>query len=123
MILVLLVELKVSFRFLQLINIRKKITVNHVHDGLEWLKFVDDTKSTNAKASKKSCNWAAHYQENIVQELQIICSSVLLPLINERINSPAMVKLCITVIQNVVHKVNLGQIPQTTSDQPVYSLL
>ena len=58
-----------------------------------------------------------------VQELQIPCSSVLLPLISESINSPAMVKYCMTVIQKVVHKVNPGQIPIITADQPVYALL
>ena len=47
----------------------KNITVNPVHDSLEWLEFVDDTNSTNAKASEKSCNWAAYYKEDIVQEL------------------------------------------------------
>ena len=45
----------------------KNITVNPVHDSLEWLKFVDETNSTNTKASEKSCNWAAYHQKNIVQ--------------------------------------------------------
>ena len=97
--------------------------MNPVQDSLEWLKFVDETNSTNTKASEKSCNWAAYYQENIVQELQIPCSSVILPLINECINSPAMVKHCMTVIQKVTHKVNPGQIRRITVDQPVYTLL
>ena len=96
--------------------------MNPVHDSLEWLKFVDETNSTNTKASEKSCNWAAHYQENIVQELQITCSSVILPFINECINSPAMVKHCVTVIQKVAHKVNPGQIPIITADQPTLYL-
>ena len=96
--------------------------MNPAHDSLEWLKFLDDTNSINAKASEKSFNWAAYYQENIVQELQIPCSSVL-PLINESINSLAMAKYCITVIQKVVHKVNPGQILLMTADQPAYALL
>ena len=33
-----------------------------------------------------------------------------------------MVKHCLTVTQNMVHKVNPGQIP-ITADQPVYALL
>ena len=85
--------------------------MNPVYDTLEWLKFTDDTKSTKVKASEKSCNWAAYYQENIVQKLQMPCSSVPLPLINENINSPAMVNHFMTVIQKVVRKVNPGQIP------------
>ena len=52
MILVLLVELKVNSRFLQLMNI-PRLSVNSAHDSLEWLEFVDDTSSTNAKASEK----------------------------------------------------------------------
>ena len=66
----------------------------------------------------------ADYERSIyiVQELQIPCSSVLLPLINESIDSTAMVKHCITVIQKVVHKANPGQISIITADQPVYAL-
>ena len=96
--------------------------MNPAHDSLEWLEFLDDTNSTNAKASEKSFNWTAYYQENIVQELQIPCSSVL-PLINESINSFAMAKYCMTVIQKVVHKVNPGKILVMTADQPAYALL
>ena len=33
-----------------------KTSLNPVHESLEWLKFVDDTNSTNAKALKKSSN-------------------------------------------------------------------
>ena len=73
---------KSQFPIVTTIEYPKNITVNLVHDSLEWLKFVDDTNSTNTKASEKSCNWAAYYQENMVQELQIPCSSVLLPLIS-----------------------------------------
>ena len=52
MILVLLVELIVNSRFLQLMNI-PKLSVNPAHDSLEWVEFVDDTSLTNAKASEK----------------------------------------------------------------------
>ena len=93
--------------------------MNTDHDSLEWLKFVDNTNSTYAKHPEKWCNC----QENIVQELQIPCSSVLLPLINESINSPVMAKHCMTVIQKVIHKVNPGQIRIITAEQPVYVLL
>ena len=30
----------------------KNITVNPAHDSLEWLKFLDDTNSTNVKVSE-----------------------------------------------------------------------
>ena len=83
----------ITYSFLKLITKKKK----------KWLKFIDDTKSTKAKASEKSCNWAAYYQENKAQKLQMPCSSVPLPLINENINSPAMVNHFMTVIQKVVH--------------------
>ena len=67
MILVLLVELKDNSWFLQLMNIPKILQwISPVHDSLEWLKFADETNSTNANASEKSCNWAAYYKENII---------------------------------------------------------
>ena len=47
---------KSQFPIVTTIEYPKNITVNLVHDSLEWLKFVDDTNSTNTKASEKSCN-------------------------------------------------------------------
>ena len=44
-------------------------------------------------------------------------------LITEGINSSAMGKHCMTVIQKVVHKVNPRQFPIFTTNQPIYTLL
>ena len=112
-------RVKIQFPILTTSEYPKNITVNPVLDSLEWLKFLHGTNSTNAKASEKSCNWAVHFQEKIASNT---FSSVLLPFINESINSPAMLKHCMTVIQDVVHKVNSGQIPIIIS-LPVYALL
>ena len=46
--------------------------------------------------------------------------STLLPLINDNINSPAMAKHCVMVIQKVIKDINPGQSAVITTDQPVY---
>ena len=79
--------------------------------------------SANAVTSEKSCNWAAYYQECKVQEPPVLSSSIFLLLINEIINSPVMVKPCMTVIQKVIQRVSPRQIPIITADQPIYALL
>ena len=107
MILVLLVELKDNSWFLQLMNIPKQ------SESCSW------TIQQIQKLKKRSCNWVPYYQENVIQELEIPCSSDLLPLINKSINSPAMVKHCMTVTQKVVYKVKPGQILIITADQPL----
>ena len=46
----------------------------------------------------------------------------LLPLLRDSVNSPAMVKRCMTVIKDPISSLNLNQYPVITADQPVYAL-
>ena len=48
--------------------------------------------------------------------------SVLLPLLDESINSTAMVRHCIEVVQKITYTLNPGQKVIITGDQPVYAL-
>ena len=89
----------------------------------KWLKFVDDAncgfhKETVTRAS----NWAAYHQESSEQMPSVPATSILLPLINESINSPAMVKHCMVVLQRTNQDMNPSHVPVITTDQPVYAL-
>ena len=52
-----------------------------------------------------------------------ISTSTLFPLINESINSPAMVADCMRFIRKLIQHLNQTQIPVITGDQPVYALM
>ena len=45
-----------------------------------------------------------------------------MPLLDESINSPAMVTHCFSVISKVVKELNPQQPPAITADQPVYAI-
>ena len=45
-----------------------------------------------------------------------------MPLLQESINSPAIVRHCMSVIQGVTKKLNPEQSTVITADQPVYTL-
>ena len=65
------------------------------------------------------------YQERLIDKSDSsrILTSTLLPLVNESINSPAMVSHCMRVIRKLIQHLNPTQIPVITDDQPVYSLM
>ena len=101
-----------------------KVQAHPVQMYKKWLKFVDDVncgfhKETVTRAS----NWAAYHQESSEQMPSVPTTSILLPLINESINSPAMVKHCMVVVQRTIQDMNPSHVPVITTDQPVYALL
>lgn len=49
-------------------------------------------------------------------------TSTLLPLLEESINSPAMVRHCMNVVKGIVEHLNPQQMVMVTADQPVYAL-
>ena len=49
-------------------------------------------------------------------------NNVLLPLLEESVNSPAMVRHCVKIVKPLVSKLNLGQFAVITGDVPVYTL-
>ena len=61
---------------------------------------------------------------------RIICSSTksfvstnqLLPILTERINTPATVRHCTKIIVKLTKKLNPGQVPIISADQPVYPI-
>ena len=47
---------------------------------------------------------------------------ILLPLLEDSINSTAMVRHCIEIVRNPINHLNSSQITVLTADQPVYAL-
>ena len=87
------------------------------------LKFVDDANCGSHKETvTRESNWAAYHQESSEQVPSVPTTSILLPLINESINSPVMVKHCMVVVHRTIQDINPSQVPVITVDQPVYAL-
>ena len=99
----------------------RTVVHNPFNKSLDWLMFVDDV-NCGIKHTLPS-NWSSYYQETSESAPSAPTTSVLLPLINENINSAAMVKHCMEVIRKTVNDVNPNQIPVITADQPVYTLM
>ena len=61
-------------------------------------------------------NWEAYHQESSAQMASVPTTSILLPLINESINTPAIVTHCIVVVQITLLDINPSQDPVITTD-------
>ena len=89
----------------------------------KWLKFVDDVNCDFHKETLiRESNWAAYHQESSEQVPSVPNTSILFPLINESINSLAIVKHCMVVVQRTIQDINPNQVRVITADQPVYAL-
>jgi len=92
-----------------------------VNDGeYKWLEAVADS-STSEKVLN-NISWSGfHAQLNA--HTSSACFSVLLPLFRQNANTAAMMRHTLSVVQNVLHKVNDGQVPVVVADQPLFALL
>ena len=83
----------------------------------KWLNFTDDVNCGSHKESVTSAsNWEPYHQESSAQMASVPTTSILLPLINESINTPAIVTHCIVVVQITLLDINLSQDPVITTD-------
>ena len=77
--------------------------------------------TTNEDTLLDRISFSAFYSQQVVKN---ICKSTsqLMPLLQESINSPAIVRHCMSVIQGVTKKLNPEQSTVITADQPLYTL-
>ena len=62
------------------------------------------------------------YYSRMQQPLSRVSNIVLLPLFEESLNSPAMVRHCAKIVKRITNKANPNQVTVITADQPVYAL-
>ena len=75
------------------------------------MNFVNDVNCDSHKETvTRASNWTACHQESSEQMSLARTTSILLPLINESINSPAMVKHCMVVLQKTIQDINPSQV-------------
>eukprot|EP00794_Sanderia_malayensis_P013411 gene13411-14786_t len=100
------------------------LTVSHtpIKESSNWLKQIElfSEKGQSFDISVQ-ISWSAFNEKNLKTNPRPKCLSALMPLINENINSLAMVKHTMQIIWKAVNQVNAGQTPVITADQPVKS--
>ena len=67
-------------------------------------------------------SWSAHFANSQVSVPKSPAIISLLPLFRDGAHSPAMVKHGMNIIQHITVRVNPGQIPVFTVDQPIYAI-
>ncbi len=88
-----------------------------------WLKKIHKHLS-DPDSRIKNISWAAHHAdlESQQQPDYLPASCALLPLFREPAASHAMIKHSMDIIMTATHKLNPGQIPVMTVDQPLYAI-
>ena len=87
-----------------------------------WLATVDKTLSDSDDGDPGNLSWAAFHAEHDTREKQPLPVSALMPLFRYSANNVAMVRHCFAVVKHVLMKLNPGQIPVLTFDQPLFAL-
>ena len=91
-------------------------------EASEWINaLVDICQASNADTTTK-VSFSAFYASQLPPTKPSRDISTLLPLLNESINSPAMVSHCFKVISKIVQELNPLQPTVITVDQPVYAI-
>ena len=106
---------------LAVINVNNNDNLLHpVEESSEWLHEL----SHAIIANKPECSvipWSAYYANlQLVQRPK--CTSFLLPLLNEYVQTPAMVRHTFDIIKLACNKLNPDQPIVVTCDQPVYAV-
>ena len=86
--------------------------------SLEWMEKLSENKITNDDVPISFSSFYNRQQQAITG----VSNIVLLPLLEESINSPAMVRHSVEVLTRITRHVNENQITVITADQPVYTL-
>ena len=96
---------------------------NAFDENKHWLEAV--WKSLKCNNDDRKIYWFAFHQERLINKSDScrISTFTLLPLINESINSPAMVAHCMRVMRKLIQHLNPTQILVITGDQRVYTLM
>jgi len=94
-------------------------TSNIANSEYDWLRNVHDGLSNE---EHHIMSWAAFHATNEYASSRIPAVTALLPMFRESSNTAAMIKHCLTVVKSAIAKLNPGQIPIVTFDQPLFAL-
>ena len=85
----------------------------------DWLESLENAIKTDEP--NKRVSFSAFFS-TVAGQPTLKTMSTLLPLLEESINSPAMVRHCINIIKELAEHLNPQQMIMITADQPVYAI-
>lgn len=91
------------------------------YNWLSRVSAVVDENDQGKNADSTDCFWSTYHAQQSAL-LPLSDNSVMLPLFRDPSHSPAMICHALSVISSAVARVNPGQVPVVTFDQPLYAL-
>lgn len=87
------------------------------------LNLVQNWLTSSAEDIESTISWATfHSRQSTTRDVNI-CNSAMLPLLKDNINSLSVVRHSMSIIISAMSKVNPGQVPTITGDEPVFARL
>lgn len=83
------------------------------------LQYVKDWFESN---NGESISWSAYNSRSCADISSFKSTSAMLPLIKDNVNSPSVVRHTMDIVISTTQKINPGQTPVWTGDQPVYAI-
>ena len=102
-------------------QLTKNIFLDGKEKGVEWLQHLH-MKIDKFLESDLPVAWGAHNACKNQDLKQGICVSSLLPLFPDAAHSPSMIKHAMNMVMKSVNYLNPGQVPVSTSDQPLLAI-
>ena len=99
------------------INSMNSMDVDHFDESEDWFNYIHN--HLDDEEMLRRCNQAS-FCASQVQDPGIKCSSVMLPLLQDKVATQGMVRHTMDVIDQVHKKLKLDQPLVITADQPVY---
>lgn len=89
----------------------------------QWLQKIEGIDDTNSQIDVKDrIPWSGYHSQIAGNIIRPNCSSTLLPLLEESINSHAMVRHTMDIVMLILRQLSLKQPAVMTADQPVYAI-
>lgn len=92
------------------------------YEELLWLKHAIDILESGDLGADKTMSWPAFHAARQPAKKCIPVTTALLPLFNEKADSPAMVKHGMEIIKNTIKFLNPQQVPVMACDCPIFAV-
>ena len=99
-------------------------TVAEAEMGQEkmWLQVVRDACDNDDVQCSGNISWSAYHAHKQLVRNVIVTPTALLPLFHDQAHSVAMIRHAMDVVKAAVNKLNPGQVPVVTLDQPLFAI-
>lgn len=92
---------------------------NPLEYSMEWLQGNNPLLQVDPN---ETVSWSAFNSRLCMDKSKYRSKSVMLPLLKDSVNSPSVVRHTMDIVISITKKINPGQIPVWTGDQPVFAI-